>query len=260
MRKNPKRPLEEESTTSKEWPPVWSVSFSDLTTLLMTSFILWYALTSLNIPYELLTLKGTRKITAKDIQLLKEMELSPTKEISEITSELKKLLPEQKEAIKVAQKTKRLAEEISEVIRKIGLEKEINILVDIDKVMISTAIPLLFEEGKVKLKRDAYFLLDKIIELIKDLSVQIIIEGHTDTKPIGFYQQEIYPTNWELSSARAINVAEYFIKKGVSAKNIGVSGYAWIKSIAPNDTEENRAKNRRVDIYIILTSEEYAER
>ena len=75
------------------------------------------------------------------------------------------------------------------------------------------------------------------------------IEGHTDDLPI---QSEIYPSNWELSSARACAVARYLISsKNLDSSLISAIGYAENKPLVPNDSQENRKKNRRVEIIIL---------
>lgn len=107
---------------------------------------------------------------------------------------------------------------------------------------------LLFESGSADLKPEAKVVLDTLAEVLKFLPNRIRIEGHADNVPI---RTAKFPSNWHLSVGRALNTAYYLINKGVNPEKISVVGYAEYKPIAPNDTEENRAKNRRVDIVII---------
>ncbi|MCS7228996.1 MAG: OmpA family protein [Candidatus Kryptonium sp.] len=107
---------------------------------------------------------------------------------------------------------------------------------------------LLFESGSADLKPEAMTVLDTLAEILKFLPNKIRIEGHTDNRPI---RSARFPSNWHLSVERALNTAYYLINKGVSPERISIAGYSEYRPIAPNDTEENRAKNRRVDIVII---------
>ena len=82
----------------------------------------------------------------------------------------------------------------------------------------------------------------------------ISIEGHTDNLPI---HSERYPSNWELSTSRAVNVLRYFIEKGgISQKRISAVGMGEFQPIAENDTPENRAKNRRVEIVLSVNEDQ----
>jgi len=109
---------------------------------------------------------------------------------------------------------------------------------------------LLFESGSAELKPEAKAVLDTIAEILKLLPNKIRIEGHTDDRPI---KSARFPSNWHLSVARALNTAYYLMSKGVNPEKISIAGYSEYRPIAPNDSEENRAKNRRVDIVIIST-------
>ncbi len=109
---------------------------------------------------------------------------------------------------------------------------------------------LLFESGSADLKPEAKAVLDTLAEVLKFLPNKIRIEGHTDDRPI---RSARFPSNWHLSVARALNTAYYLMSKGVNPEKISIAGYSEYRPIAPNDSEENRAKNRRVDIVIIST-------
>ena len=107
---------------------------------------------------------------------------------------------------------------------------------------------MLFDEGSAIIKADSKQTLDILAGELKKNDKQIQIEGHSDNLPI---KSEKYPSNWELSSARAINILNYLMSKGVDKTRLSAIGYADNKPVAQNDTEEGRSKNRRVDIVII---------
>lgn len=109
---------------------------------------------------------------------------------------------------------------------------------------------ILFESGSADLKPEAINILGKVAdELLKYPDNDIKIEGHTDNRPINTSR---YPNNWYLSAARAISVATYFTDiKNFSPDRISTEGYGEYKPKVSNDTPENRAINRRVEIKII---------
>ncbi len=110
----------------------------------------------------------------------------------------------------------------------------------------------LFREGSSDLLPQALEVLDLIYEQIKDMPNHVRIEGHTDDKPINTPR---FPSNWELSAARATEVVRYFVSEhGLSPDRISALGYGKFRPVRPNNSIENRAQNRRVDV-VILTME-----
>ncbi|MFZ7944672.1 OmpA family protein [Neobacillus sp. 19] len=110
---------------------------------------------------------------------------------------------------------------------------------------------ILFDPGKAILKDTSNQTLDSIIVLINTVPNPISIEGHTDNVPINNAQ---YPSNWELSSARAVSVLHYFEAKDVAKERLQFVGYGEYKPLFPNDTAEHKQANRRVNIVILRNS------
>lgn len=107
----------------------------------------------------------------------------------------------------------------------------------------------LFASGEAKLSPNALDLLDIVAAELKGIPNHIRVEGHTDNTPISNGR---FPSNWELSSARSTEVVKYLIDTHrISGKVISALGYGSFRPIRPNNTIENRAKNRRVDIVIM---------
>ena len=108
---------------------------------------------------------------------------------------------------------------------------------------------ILFPSGRAELSGTSKLVLGQLSTIIGKLPNDIRIEGHTDNVPIS---TTVYPSNWHLSVARALNTAYYLIsEQNLSPEKITIVGYSEYKPIADNDTPEGRAKNRRVDIVII---------
>ncbi len=114
---------------------------------------------------------------------------------------------------------------------------------------------LMFNPGSAKINERAYPLLDRIAEMLDKVGNDIRVEGHTcDLAPS---RGGKYPTNWELSSARATNVLRYFVEyKGLNAAQFSAAGFAGTHPILPNTCDANRRENRRVDIVILADSNE----
>ncbi|MFH1995395.1 MAG: flagellar motor protein MotB [Candidatus Omnitrophota bacterium] len=241
-----------ESELEDSWPPTWSVSFADLTTLLMSGFILWYALTAMKIPPELLAIKEIDQVIPADIKIMENFEQAGADQ-SRIMLKIKALTPKQRRLVREMKALRELKETIERQITQAGLDDKVDVRVEIDAVLITPREPFLFGEGDARLKQSSFALLDTIIETIRSRSYyRIRVEGHTDSAPIGPFRKILFPTNWELSYKRAITVAQYLIAGNISPAAIGVTGYSDTKPKVVGDDPESREKNRRVDIYIYL--------
>jgi chemotaxis protein MotB len=117
-------------------------------------------------------------------------------------------------------------------------------------IVISLSGNLLFDSGKSDLKPQGLVLLDTLAERLKKMSNEIRIEGHTDNVPIA---TPLYPSNWELSSSRAITVGRYLTEhNGIAPARLVAAGYGEYRPVVTNDTREGRARNRRVDIVVLF--------
>jgi chemotaxis protein MotB len=140
----------------------------------------------------------------------------------------------------------------------INLQSALNPFIDQDLVNIvktergievEMRSKMLFESGSARLSRDAVAALRNVTAIIAPLPNQIQVEGHTDNVPI---QTIAFPSNWELSAARAASVVHLFTRFGVDATRMSAIGYGEYQTVGDNSSEEGRQKNRRVAI-IILT-------
>lgn len=108
---------------------------------------------------------------------------------------------------------------------------------------------ILFDAGSADIKKDAIVTIDEIIDTIAKIDNNIIVEGHTDSTPI---KNKKFPSNWELSTARATNIIAYMIKsKKIAPKRLSAVGYGEYMPVADNTSNEGRLLNRRVDIIIL---------
>ncbi len=160
--------------------------------------------------------------------------------------------------IKTQEELKKMAEELNKVVllelgKKPDAEK-MQIFLDERGLVVRLLAKDFFNQSQADVRKDALPVLDKMAKILKTANQAIRIEGHTDSSKL---VSEYYPSNWELSTARATWIVRYLIKKfEFDPMRLEASGMAEYHPVAPNDTEQGRAKNRRVEI-IVLTKENF---
>ncbi len=123
------------------------------------------------------------------------------------------------------------------------------------KLTVNMVDAILFDSGKAEVKEEGQVVLQKVVSILRDVKDKgIRVEGHTDNVQIIGNLARRYPTNWELSAARAINVTRYLQEQGIDPSILSSVAYGEYKPVAGNDTPEGRRKNRRIEI--ILTPKE----
>jgi len=138
-----------------------------------------------------------------------------------------------------------------------GLSKEVEkgqLQVKQYKNMLSVdlAEKIFFDSGKATLKKEGKEVLKKVGDALKGYENKIIrVVGHTDNVPLAKSLQATFPTNWDLSVARATNVVRYLQEVGIPPERMVPSGRAEYDPVAPNDTPEGRQKNRRIEIMLL---------
>ena len=124
-----------------------------------------------------------------------------------------------------------------------------------DRLKVTMVDQLLFPEGGWEIHRQGEATLTKIIPTLQNLQNQrIVVEGFTDNVPIGPELRNRFPSNWELSTARATDVVRYLVAQGVPPNMLSAQGFGDSQPVASNDTAQGRAKNRRVEIVIMAAS------
>jgi chemotaxis protein MotB len=120
------------------------------------------------------------------------------------------------------------------------------------KLTVNMVDAVLFDSGKAEVKAGGQAILQKIVSILKDVKDKSIrIEGHTDNVPIIGMLAKKFPTNRELSAARALNVTRYLQEQGIDPAHLSAIAYGEYKPVASNDTPEGKAKNRRIEIILV---------
>lgn len=155
---------------------------------------------------------------------------------------------EEGEADEQAEGIRTLKADIQGLIDRMGLNENIRVIDEGARIILRMDSIILFDTGKADLKPSARPVIDKIGDILKTLDTEIQVQGHADDRPINTPE---FPSNWELSTKRATNVVKYLIDQcDVDEKYLTATGNAEFRPIAPNDSEYNRQKNRRIDIAI----------
>ena len=141
-----------------------------------------------------------------------------------------------------------LKADIQGLIDEMGLNENIRVIDEGTRIILRMDSVILFDTGKADIKPSAKPVIEKIGEILKTLDTDIQVQGHADDRPINTTE---FPSNWELSTKRATNVVKFLTDEcGVDPKNLTATGNAEFRPVAPNDSEYNRQKNRRIDIAI----------
>lgn len=119
-------------------------------------------------------------------------------------------------------------------------------------IKLTLPVGNLFDPGGYKLNKDGRILIKKIAQIISRIdNTDIIVEGHTDNEQIGPSLKDKIPSNWELSSFRAINVVKFLQDSvGISPQRLSAAAYGETRPVADNDTEEGKKQNRRIEIFL----------
>lgn len=120
------------------------------------------------------------------------------------------------------------------------------------KLTLTMVESILFDSGKADVKDEGKLALKKVADVLKSTQDQdIIVAGYTDNVQIGGKLAKVYPSNWELSAARAISVVRILVADGIDPKMLSASGFSEYRPVADNETLEGRAKNRRMEIILM---------
>lgn len=223
----------------------WLLPYSDLMTLLLAVFIVLFAVSKIDEEKAAQLSEEFRDSMMNESAV--EGSQPETTNGGEITNEeLAKYLDEEE-----LENLEKIKAEIEEDLKDEGLTDLVTTTIDQRGLVISFNNAVLFESGSAEIKENNINALLAVADSIHTLDNYIRVEGHTDNVPI---HSDIYPSNWELSSARAATVVRLFVDNGISADKIEAVGFAENSPVADNATASGRAKNRRIDI-IVLSNE-----
>lgn len=223
----------------------WMNTYCDLITLLLCFFVLLFAMSTLdNLKFRqfILSFQSSGK---NILETLKTPEPAVLETEDDIATEE---VEESEEDF-----FNRIESELKEFVNSNKLESSVSVYQENEGVLIRFLDSVLFDKGQAVLRDDALRILLNMAALLHKYERMIKVEGHTDNDPIKTPQ---YPSNWELSTARAVNVVKFFIE-GVPVQwrmpphLLQAAGYGEYHPLVENSSEHNKAKNRRIEIVIL---------
>ncbi|MGZ3236893.1 MAG: flagellar motor protein MotD [Burkholderiaceae bacterium] len=243
MRKPRRKPEEEHENHER-----WLVSYADFITLLFAFFVVMYSISQVN--------EGKYKVLANSINaafhaipgasagvlpstLPAQPIVPPTKTPSEIKMEQMKRYNQEK--------MRNIAQAIIEALRPLVKDGKVHVTEGAMGITVEINASILFQPGESRMEDGAIRSMTALGQILALTDFPIKVEGFTDNIPISTAQ---FPSNWELSGARASSVVRLFIENGVAADKLTAIGYAEQRPVADNATPEGRMRNRRVAITI----------
>ena len=208
-------PVFEEEHKCEEFTEWWIYSYGDLVTLLLVFFILLFSFCKLDEEKFKSVADSFKPVPAGSPFFLKGRES--------------------------------VLEVVAQRISTSEISQEVFVTIDRRGVVVSFKDTVLFDTGSAELTSRARRILDKFMPFLFGLPNDVVVEGHTDNQRISSPQ---FPSNWELSSARASAVARFFQAEGFKGDRLRIIGFGQYRPRFRNDTPEKRALNRRIDVII----------
>lgn len=225
-------------------------TYSDMVTLLLVFFVLLFSFSVINVvkfQRFLASFQGVG-ILERGTDILQETEPTPNPYAE---AEPNFIDPA---ALAQAREMMETYQSLQNFLAQNGLEDMVEVRYEEGGVALDIKERILFDSGKADLKPEAMVVLDKLATFLDKLPNSIRVEGHTDNRPINTPE---FPSNWELSAARAIRVIRYFIEKhGLEPARFTAVGHGEYRPLVPNDSPENMAQNRRVVILLGATRQQ----
>ena len=246
----------------------WLLTYADMITLLMALFMVLFSITSVNkSKLEILSktlqeafsgkvLPGGKSIrsTGADPKAVSSPTANPP--IPAITTLVSQAAAPSAAAARLKEQEdfQRLKRQIDQYAREKGIQSKVQTVIAQRGLVIRLLTDrVLFDSGLAELKPAATPVLSKVAQILREEgSHQVMVEGHTDPVPIA---GSVFPTNWELSTARASRVVRFLISNGVPSRRLSAAGYAYLHPISSNSTAAGRSRNRRVEIVLLRSAQ-----
>lgn len=245
------------SSSVPQGAPAWMNTYGDMVTLLLTFFVLLFSFSTVDankMKQFLASFSNNIGILDGGLSLPEGEKLGDLPTDGDNVNRLADTENIEQELAAEMQSIENfmaLYQKILQYVEERDLQTKVEVTGGTNEIRISFLDNVLFDSAKADLKPEASSLLAQISEALTAYQddIQLIrVEGHTDNLPIRTPQ---FPTNWELSTARATNVTRFFVEKaGINPMSMAAAGYSEYHPVADNSTPEGRGRNRRVEIYL----------
>jgi chemotaxis protein MotB len=239
----------------------WLLTYADMITLLMALFMVLFSISSVNTSkfkslqvslkdaFSGKVMPGGRSIVYSGSDTAKTPVPQPTPAIPPIKPTVGQTTKPD-ETLKDNREFQKIKREIDAYAHSHGFAKQLETTITERGLVVRLLTDkVVFDPGKAVLKPQATSILANVSHAINiDRTHPIMVEGHTDSVPISGSQ---FPSNWELSTARASVVVRFMINAGIDKYRLGAAGYAYLYPVASNATDAGRSRNRRVEIVLL---------
>jgi chemotaxis protein MotB len=224
----------------------WLVSYADFITLLMVLFVVLYSMSQVNVEkYKILATSMRSAFALGGPSQVVDSQINQSGGTSEDGTSKPMVVPGIPEG---PTQSEEVAGQLTAMLSSQNLGNQVSVQTNIEGVLISLSERLIFKNDQVELPAESLQVLDTIVEMLRPINNKVRLVGHTNNTPS---TNPSYPTNWELSLARATSVAKYLINAGVAPERLIISGQSEYAPVFPNDTEQHKNLNARVEIVII---------
>jgi len=254
MARRRRRKVEEEEANLERW----LVSYADFVTLLFAFFVVMYSISSVNEgKYRVLseTLNAVFEEVPKSDEPIQVGEITRSivnqdvivPIIDEESEDLDETISENKVDQKLIQGAD-IAEKLEQLLLSSVDKEQIEIHKNGNRIEVRMTSKMLFTSGNARLSSESFPILKKIANVIQASDYAVNIEGHTDNVPIN---TRTFPSNWELSAARAASVVHFMSRQNIDAYRLAAVGYGENRPVANNRTADGRQKNRRISLILL---------
>ena len=228
----------------------WLVSYADFITLLFAFFVVMYAISSVNEgKYRVLSDSISSAFRSVPGQSAGAMPQVNPNAPTPVAVPFKRPQPANIKTDVVREKNRDLlrnkAKEITDALAPLVQQGHVRVTEGALGITVEINASVLFDSGEARLQAPAIVALTAVGQILATTDFPVTVEGHTDNAPI---RTPLFPSNWELSGARAASVVRLFIDNGVDPRRLTATGFAEQRPVADNATTEGRQRNRRVAI------------
>jgi len=193
-----------------------------------------------------------QKVTADEQQITELKGALGLAQSQAITDEQKQELEEAKRAVQEAQERGKLLTDLQAKFKKMIDAGHLKVTTRHGRVVLQLHNDVLFDKGEADIKPDGKKALAEVAATLRTVGARRFqVAGHTDDQPITTDKKKEFPTNWELSAARAIAVVKFLTSEGVDPSHLSAAGYGPYDPVASNATPDGQAKNRRIEITLV---------
>lgn len=249
----------------EEGAPLWTVTFGDMMSLLLTFFILLFSMSELRMEQFLLASQGLREALGGTAVETVEEPMGPASEVMDPELELSSALPPSgtppepgavtaDSATALLARAEALADQfldslaarLDAFVAEHELEETLEVVRGEDGVHLRIQAVVLFASGEATITDQNRWLVDVLARITRQISTPVVVSGHADDRPI---RTAAFPSNWELSAARAAGVARGLVDGGHDPHKVRVESYGAHRPIGDNATPQGRSRNRRVELF-----------